>query len=483
MARGWTLIELLVAVAVAAVIIGLASAIVGTAGRVTGVGLAASDRLAEIAAIEQRIRADFERLSPEGYFAVRCVAVPNDVNAPGPLLDASLPPQAVIRADQLILFVQGAQSIQTFRGGAGDNRRGQGSAARVYYGHAFQAPAAPGVVPGDENGDGSADLVWAADPIIAADAPIVPWFAGPRTFARTRFQNNATAAPGDYLADGVIGRIDATQPPARRWLLGRQAVAFADDGGSPAVFFFRLNRGGFRSTARIDDPAIRNGRVDAAAERLDDIRRRLLGAGGGTVAPWPDQRAAIAESLFYFRAERASPSMHRVDQALTAHVLAGACSSFVVDWTYADGTGEAGSYRGVSIDPAAEQPWFGLDAWGDPAAGRGVTTFAGMVAAQPPSRRPETILPPDIERLDPPGTPAGDAIQQVGAAVYEAIFGYNRAEPLDPATGAPWAADPGSPVAYTPWPSAVRITMTLHDPRRTRERGRVVQFVVELPGR
>ena len=34
---------------------------------------------------------------------------------------------------------------------------------------------------------------------------------------------------------------------------------------------------------------------------------------------------------------------------------------------------------------------------------------------------------------------------------------------------------------YSPWPTAVRITMRLHDPRNVIEGGRVFQFVVPLP--
>ncbi|HJO16541.1 MAG TPA: hypothetical protein QF800_06595, partial [Phycisphaerales bacterium] len=35
--------------------------------------------------------------------------------------------------------------------------------------------------------------------------------------------------------------------------------------------------------------------------------------------------------------------------------------------------------------------------------------------------------------------------------------------------------------SYTPWPSALRISMVLHDPETNLEHGKLVQFVIELP--
>ena len=64
-----------------------------------------------------------------------------------------------------------------------------------------------------------------------------------------------------------------------------------------------------------------------------------------------------------------------------------------------------------------------------------------------------------------------------GIAIYEAIFGYNQATPLNP------DGNPDQLMGFTPWPSAVRITLTLHDARGTLEAGREVQFVVRLPER
>ena len=464
--RGHTLTELLVAVAVVIALLVGASGIFGAVTRVNALGEATTEVLRDAAALQRRLRADLGALSPEGFFAVRCVAVPNAVNTPGPLLDPALPPEAVIRADQLVFFTHGVHSIQTYRAGAGTNRKAQSTVARVYYGHAFQVPRGPAAEHPDD------DAVWAIDPAHTADNPLVPWSAGERLFVRTRFQRNAGDPPGDYVVDGDFGPVDATQPRAARWLLARQAVLLASDGGSPNVFLFTLNRGGFRSTAAITDAAIRNGRVDAAAGRLGEVRRGILDPGGdGRADPWLDQRAAISETVFHPRAERQAPGMHRVDQALTGHVLAGACSSFIVDWTYDDGVGAHDPSRGVFVDPASEQPWFGLDPAGEPGRSRGVETFRQYVLGQDEDLRPQTVSPEVVEELgNSLTTPAGKAIAETGAVVYEALFGYDRETSRDPQT-------------YTPWPSAVRITAVLHDAAGRLEAGREFQFVVQLPRR
>ncbi len=412
MRRCFTLIELMVAVAVLVVLLAVVSGIFRAAGAVTAAGAATADVLAQAAAIERALRCDFERLSREGFLGIRCVAVRNDVNLPGPLLAPWLGPDAVIRADQIVFFTHGVVTLSTFRGTAGVNRKGGSTAARVYWGPAVQLAGAPGVERVNRSMDDDS-VVWAIDPVVDRGAPMLPWTAGRRRFVRTRFQRNATDPPGDYLVDGDYGVLDATQPRAGGWLLARQPVILADDGGSPNVFLFTLSERGFRSTAWIDDAVIVNGRVDAAASRLSDIRTAVLDADGDGVAdPWTSQREVMARALFYPRAERAAPGMHRVDQALTNHVIA-VCSSITIEWAPVDG---------VEINRAVELPWFGLDS--------------------------------DDQM---PATTSGLGIEASGATVREAFFGYGES-----------------------WPTAIRFTMTLHDPRGVLEGGRTFQFVVNL---
>jgi hypothetical protein len=61
--------------------------------------------------------------------------------------------------------------------------------------------------------------------------------------------------------------------------------------------------------------------------------------------------------------------------------------------------------------------------------------------------------------------------------VYHAVFGFNQEDPgqIDPLA---FGRGP-----YTPLPSAIRITMRLHDPLGRLEGGRDYQFIVELPKR
>ena len=126
---GFTLAEMMVAVGILIVVIAATAKIFGTVSKVTGIGVAGADVLQEAAAIERQLRADFQRLTPEGYFAIRCVAVPNDIHllTSGRLLNPSLLPTALVRADQLVFFTTGVQSIQTFRQGSGSDRKGHRS--------------------------------------------------------------------------------------------------------------------------------------------------------------------------------------------------------------------------------------------------------------------------------------------------------------------------------------------------------------------
>ena len=142
---GFTLTELMVAVAVLIVVIIATAKIFQTASLVTGLGEATSDIIQEAAAIDRQLRADFDRLSGDGFIVIRCVEVPNDLYGPGqPLVNPALPSAAVIRADQLFFFIDGAQPMTTLtQAGAGPaiggtNLWGLGTHSRVYYGHAVQ---------------------------------------------------------------------------------------------------------------------------------------------------------------------------------------------------------------------------------------------------------------------------------------------------------------------------------------------------------
>jgi hypothetical protein len=379
--------------------------------------------------------------------------------------------------------------VQTLGGAAGANRKGQGSVSRIYYGPAFQLPKALAVVPP------SGPTVAAQDPRVRpGDPPLVPWHFGTHDMVRTIFQDDPSSSPADYVTS-PDGSVNATQPPANRWLLARHAVVLVDDGDHRASYLEGLAGGAIRTAERIDDAVVLGGRVDAVDWELNDIRLNVLDADNNGIDPWRTQRETIAAFLFYPRAERSAPGTHRVDQALTNHVLAGACGSFIIDWTYKRGVGVATNSEGTRFrgfwDPRAlpyinqGQPWFGLNDAGDPGSDRGVRTYDEYFTGLNTLHQPRTILPLNIEPdLGGMMTPAAADLESTGPGVivYEAIFGYNRDRPLDPFTGQPWSANPNSEtVAYTPWPSALRITMVLHDAEGKLEAGRQVQFVINLP--
>ena len=485
--RGFTLTELMVAVLILVVVIIATSKIFGTVGRVAGVGEAAAEVLQEAAAIERQIRSDFERLSREGFFMIRCVAVPNNINvgAGGPLLNPALAPADYIRADQVIFFAQGVQSIQTMLAGTGTSHKGQSAVSRIYYGHGFQFPGGQGV-----DRDNLPDSVEAFDLEVTNNLPVVPWTRGPHNQVRTMFET--IPSQNDYGVSGA-GTVNVIQPPATEWLLARQAVVLASDDNNPNSFLFVAGDGN-RSAPNIIHPVIVNGRVDAAASELNAIRADLLGDSDPPLSPgygfadldWIAQRDRVSRTLFYPRIEREAPSMHRVDQALTNNVLGNACSSFIVDWTWADGVGRikdlSGNivHWGVRQVSSHEQAWFGLD----PDSTRGVGTFTQYVQLTG-IPDPETITDEVIEPSMPTPT-TSDIRTDPSILVYEAIFGFNRDTPLDPATGLPWGALTGVPTetaAYTPWPTSIRITMTLHDADLRLQSGREIQFVINLPQR
>ena len=63
---------------------------------------------------------------------------------------------------------------------------------------------------------------------------------------------------------------------------------------------------------------------------------------------------------------------------------------------------------------------------------------------------------------------------------YQAIFGPNGDQPFREAR-VPGGTERVLRNDYTPWPTALRFTITLHDPKLAQAQGRVFQFVVDLP--
>jgi len=215
------------------------------------------------------------------------------------------------------------------------------------------------------------------------------------------------------------------------------------------------------------------------------------------------------------RAERQPPTFEKSDQMLTSGMIGGHCSSFIVEWCWKDGVGrvmEDDRRVKLALDPVngtvapmlgflaptnGVAPWIGLP---DEVTSlgfsvpfnqrRGTRTLeqVGGVAAP--------IFAPSIE-----GPAGAQVLPVVGGGIpaqrvwcYTSVFGFNATEPTfrvrsnqNPVTGAVIAGQPTDWVVprldYTPRPSAVRITMTLHDPDRRIDGGREFTFVIDLPER
>ncbi len=509
--RGFTLTELLVAVAILIVVIIATARIFGTVSKVTGAGQANADMLQTAQTIEKQIRADIARISSEGFLAIQGVEVLNDVNG-APLLNSSLPANATLRCDRLTFLAEGQQDSTAFAGS--DDKistvnagtywpNKQSMVQRIYYGHGVQLrnakPGFDGFLGGMENG--LPLLPWTFDPPGASDGGIttVNWSTG-------------------QTGSVVLG----TQPSAREWTLARQAMLLADDGTGGFLRFNNRDLDPKNSTISIwnttSSPSGANydsgpfsSRVDIAASTIDKIRQTVTNFGG---ASWANQRTQILGSLGipgtsvplrYPRAERIPPSgsTDRIDQMLTNPTMAAGCSSFIVEWTWGDGVGRQSNPDGSTVDPtpaavSSGDEWVGYVVNDDVANGKGEQPWFGM----PDNSRgvyPLSTVPlytgscggaNAIACLGLPIYPSnieGNGVFVLasplsGVRVYEAVFGFNQTRPLFLNQAANTNL-PDPSVGFTPWPTALRFTFTLHDPQQRFPEGRTFQFVVELPRR
>jgi len=513
--RGFTLVELMVAVGLLLVVVIAVSRVFSTASKVTSLGEANNDLLQETAAIERQIRSDFARLDFDGCIAIQCVAVQNNVNriqfgsAAAPLVDPSRPDDAIIRCDQLVFFSKGAQTSVRFTGNqdlstsAGPIGMAKSASARVLYGHGVQLPE---LLPQTTGG-----VVRRIDPISFSDRTLAPWSFDPEPAGSLEY--SFWLASGGGLARG-------TQPEARDWILARQAVLLADDGANKIYLHAgpRAPQTTYGNNSAIalweatpaqgtDVPLADNNllpandlvasRVDVAASSLNDLRRQLapdaaaIARAGTTLTGSQGQRRRIINCFFgppafgqlggYVRSEKFSPSMNRQDVMLTTPTLATNCSNFIVDWTWEDF-----ATVGFSQTPLSEITWFGFPDSAYPAgsvARRGVFSLTDLSNT--------TIgFVTDAIRLAIEGNPPvvyAPYGQNIPVRIYTAVFGFNGDRqtftPIqDPAPNAP-AVQPIERADYTPWPTAIRLTMQLHDTENRIEQGRTVQLVIELPRR
>ncbi len=540
--RGFTLTEILVAVLVLLGVLLAASRIFSTTQQVAGAGEANAETINEIVAIEQAMREDLANISREGFIVIRNVAVPNDVRGAGrPLLNPELPAEAEIRSDQIMFIREGVQRLQTISVGAGEKVRPTATSTRVYYGHAFTLgeQSIPAIA------TGSNPTAW---DVVATGSPdvhvgLAPWEEGPVSLRRFQY---APANPSQVLqpTSSAVSRVKAPSD-ARTWPLVRAPIALVDDDGPEAsgagLTQFSRTRyldesggpaedygGAFAYfTAFVDDPRpalggfrnVLSGRTDAAASTLDDIRDVLLVKDPDAPSDrrWftqdpdgLDQRTILEQRMMfpaddtvsppileYPRVELRSPSMSRLDSALTNDVLGTAVSDVRIEWTWRDGTGTVidaaaadlpgpQAVRAVAFgieapDQRAGQPWFGLR---DDARGvRPMSEPEGEWVLNPlpyaDVAGQEILLPENIERYDAASGP-GDV------RIYSAVFGFNNDRPLFTSRSSgevlpPVSEDDRRRLGFTPWPDAIRVTLTVHDADTRLTAGRRVQFVIDLP--
>jgi hypothetical protein len=234
------------------------------------------------------------------------------------------------------------------------------------------------------------------------------------------------------------------------------------------------------------------------------------------------------------RSEKSVGNTDRKSEMLTSPTLVTNCSTFQVDWTWEPLTGRQTNSSGELIkasanlsisgagatppfaitdsattvmrgyepfaDTTRQQPWFGFPDYGDGLVVYPPTqTPLGVLLAQDLAVMPSVALgssPTDLTNYHMravaqaiEGT-AGAAANSPAAIlapfgtnvpvrVYTAVFGFNQDEAYT-------VTPDGFVVAredYTPWPTQIRVTATIHDPRLVLDRGREFQFVLDVPKR
>lgn len=373
--RAFTLAEMVVVVALIAVLtVGIGRLFAGVSNAVSR-GLAASDLDAAARAIENALRTDFERVndmqSEDTFFVIRAVELGGDPDRPiyltsddreADVLEGIAPYDPGSRAihtrlDEMAFLSAVPGVTTTFRSqqDAGFFTAGApaADAARIYYGHGLR----PKLGPARELPDGTL-----ADPLrqFVSDG----WFGSP---------------PGDdgrdYLPDGTIG---GRNQFASDWILARQALLLygaeatgrADpDNGEPQYQDDReyapyirdletLNRfwgdllaeapGGpdnytwpgpvnpavTDNIARPDPRLIMHGRVDVCAQSLTSVRRWLEGeapvwnpADNAYTAP---PYEPIASSAFGVDSPELQPDIDGNRYGLSANDLRGTANEFAV---------------------------------------------------------------------------------------------------------------------------------------------------------
>jgi len=260
------------------------------------------------------------------------------------------------------------------------------------------------------------------------------------------------------------------------------------------------------------------------AIRQPSSRLRMIQTLGPWAAPATRVIPVFGDNDLYIaypRVEKVALGPDRSESMLAAPILAANCSSFKVEWTWESGKDMGflsngfplGMYVqpgtvGVGTGPSARavrQPWFGLDdpsiLANDPEAPLGVRPLSNSPrATRSPNGgwiapvgqwgfcEPPLVYPDDpaveeqiLSSIEGPmidGAPIWRCHPAQGSKrVYQTVFGFNDNDPSLQAFATPREGP------YTPLPSAIRVTVRLHDALGRIEGGREFQFVIDLPRR
>lgn len=331
--RAFTLIEILVSVAVLVVIVLICGQVFQAASAVSRTANASGDVLQEAWGIEQQMREDLSRISPDGSLVIRSVEVPNNYNFEmwdgagprPPLINPMLPAEAPIRCDQMWFVMDGFERSKAYGSSLDpDSPLGEprviGGGAAVTWGHGLQFPelsafsidepseldesnSLHGDLPPQFSGH-DVDLdVLRDEGNISRVAPfhrsnVTGQWGGalPAVYSRYGFPGGggADALYNQTAPDGSAVQIRGDQPEARQWVLSRQVMAMADDDSAnpdesnKQIYLTRafsiesllpsdprrVNSGqaGFQREAPVHDM----GRVDVTAMNAGEIRKAML---------------------------------------------------------------------------------------------------------------------------------------------------------------------------------------------------------------
>ncbi len=137
--RGFTLLEIMVAIAAGLLIVLAISSLFASAGATIGAGRRISEFSRKGALIEQRIREDFRNLSRDGYMVIRHAVADDGPNPGGTFLPWRVPAfpddpnPRLRRVDEIMFFPEG--EFRTARAPLAPGFVAEGNVARVYYGH------------------------------------------------------------------------------------------------------------------------------------------------------------------------------------------------------------------------------------------------------------------------------------------------------------------------------------------------------------